>query len=270
VGSYNAVSDDLQTDPGADHGVTVSDEPARPEVVQPRGLHDLLRVQQADLAIDRLQARRAVLEGGAEVAEARERAAELGARVGEARLSLDDVAREQARLEHDVDAMGRKRADEEKRLYDGSVANARELQSIRAEVESIANRISRTEDRLLELMEQRETIDAELAGAVAAATEARDALDTLTAGSADEYAQVEAGLEVQRRAREATLPAIDPDLLALYEDLRRQKKGVGVAELRDGVCQGCHQKLSPMVLDRLRHTSGVRRCEYCRRILVFV
>jgi len=58
------------------------------------------------------------------------------------------------------------------------------------------------------------------------------------------------------------------DLLALYEDLRRSKKGVGVAELRAGICQGCHQKLSAMELDRLKRTEGVKRCEYCRRILI--
>ncbi len=41
-----------------------------------------------------------------------------------------------------------------------------------------------------------------------------------------------------------------------------------MAALVDGVCQGCHQKLSPMELDRLKRASGVRRCDYCRRILV--
>ena len=37
----------------------------------------------------------------------------------------------------------------------------------------------------------------------------------------------------------------------------------------DGVCQGCHQQLSAVDLDRLRRADGVRRCVQCRRILVF-
>ena len=60
----------------------------------------------------------------------------------------------------------------------------------------------------------------------------------------------------------------DPELLELYDDLRKQKKGVGVAALVDGVCQGCHEKLSAVELDRIKHTEDVPRCEYCRRILV--
>ena len=70
--------------------------------------------------------------------------------------------------------------------------------------------------------------------------------------------------------RGAMVGEIDPDLLELYEDLRRQKKGVGAASLSDGVCQGCHQKLSPMYIDRLKHSDETWRCEYCRRILVRV
>jgi predicted nucleic acid-binding Zn-ribbon protein len=31
---------------------------------------------------------------------------------------------------------------------------------------------------------------------------------------------------------------------------------------------GCHEKLSAMELDKLRKTDGVKRCEYCRRILI--
>ncbi|MBI2237830.1 MAG: hypothetical protein HYU54_04795, partial [Actinobacteria bacterium] len=62
---------------------------------------------------------------------------------------------------------------------------------------------------------------------------------------------------------------IDEELLELYEDLRAQKKGIGAAALVDGVCQGCHEKLSALELDRLRKTEGVKRCEYCRRIVIF-
>src|SRR5438477_114287 len=80
---------------------------------------------------------------------------------------------------------------------------------------------------------------------------------------------IEAALVSRRSEREALGPELDEELLELYEDLRRQKKGIGAAALQDGVCQGCHQKLSALELERLKRTEGIRRCEYCRRILVF-
>jgi predicted nucleic acid-binding Zn-ribbon protein len=61
---------------------------------------------------------------------------------------------------------------------------------------------------------------------------------------------------------------IDEELLELYDDLRASKKGVGAAALVDGVCQGCHEKLSALELDKLKKTEGVKRCDYCRRILI--
>ena len=78
-----------------------------------------------------------------------------------------------------------------------------------------------------------------------------------------------AELAARRAEREALAPTIEPDVSELYEDLRRQKKGVGAAALVDGVCQGCHEQLSAVELDRLKRTDDVRRCEHCRRILVF-
>jgi hypothetical protein len=235
---------------------------------EPRGLRDLLRLQEVDLALDRLRGRQAVLEGGEEIAQLRVQSAEHEARAGSVRLQIDQVSHDQQRLEHDIDAMGQKRREEEKRLYDGSVVNARELQSIRAEVDNIASRTSRMEDRLLEVMEQRELLDVQLADAESVAGADRSALQELTAGSAAELSDIERGVQERLSARSGIVPLVDPQLLTLYEDLRRQKKGVGVAELRDGVCLGCHQKLSPMELDRIRREKGVRRCESCRRILI--
>ena len=60
------------------------------------------------------------------------------------------------------------------------------------------------------------------------------------------------------------------DLIALelYEDLRPQKKGVAAVALIDGVCQGCHEQLSSVYVDRLKRVEGPKRCEHCRRILV--
>ena len=56
--------------------------------------------------------------------------------------------------------------------------------------------------------------------------------------------------------------------LELYEELRPQKKGVAAVALIDGVCQGCHEQLSSVYVDRLKRSEGPKRCEHCRRILV--
>ncbi|MFB3738122.1 MAG: zinc ribbon domain-containing protein [Candidatus Velamenicoccus archaeovorus] len=234
-----------------------------------RGVDRLLELQDMDSAIDRLTSRRRQLEEGEELRAARTLMEEAEGRLGEVRLAMDTVTRDQQRLEHEIDTMTQKAAAEEKRLYDGSIANAKELAALQHEIQSIRDRRSRTEDELLEQMQQREELEARTERAQAEVEEARARVDALGGDALRELEGIEAELAALRRDREALLPAFDEELLELYEELRAQKKGVAAARLVDGVCQACHEQLSAMELDRLKRTDGVKRCEYCRRILIF-
>jgi hypothetical protein len=233
-----------------------------------KGLDRILDLQELDLRIDRLDARRRELEGGEEVRKARAQAAELEQRIGELRLELDGVVRVERRLDGETSSLEQRIAAEEKRLYDGSVANPKELSSIQAEITSLRNRKTRVEDQELEQMERREGIEAQLPPLEADLAKAREGLDQLEGSSEEELREVQRELEGRREERAAMVPELDEELLDLYESLRSQKRGVGAAALEDGVCQGCHQKLSPLALDRIKRGEGIRRCEYCRRILV--
>ena len=233
-----------------------------------KGVERLLELQELDLSVDRLESRRQEIESGAELAAARARADEAEARLGEIRMSLDEVGREERRLEHEISSLGQRIAAEEKRLYDGSVANPKELGSIQAELENLRKRKSRVEDEELDQMERREELDGRVPALEADVAEARGRVAEIEAASERELGEIGTALESRRAEREALVPAFDEELLDLYDDLRAQKRGVGAAALRDGVCQGCHEKLSAMALDKLKRTDDVRRCENCRRILV--
>lgn len=233
-----------------------------------KGDERVLELQALDSTIDRLEHRRAQLEAGEELAVARKAAEDADSRLGEIRLALDALGAEQTRLEREIDSMTQKETAESKRMYDGSIVNAKELGALQHEIASLRERRSRAEDELLERMERREELEARATVAEGEAAEARTKLESVGGESVHELEQVAADLEARRTERLGIVPEIDPELLELYDDLRAQKRGIGAAALVDGVCQACHEKLSAMELDRLKRTDGVRRCEYCRRILV--
>jgi predicted nucleic acid-binding Zn-ribbon protein len=233
-----------------------------------QGSERLLEVQEIDTAVDRLRARRTVLTSGAEADTARGEADGAENALGELGLRIDAIARDQARVEHEVDSLTQKAAAEEKRLYDGSIANTKELESLQREIENLKKRRADREDELLAMMEEREGLDAAAAEARAESDRLRTRSDEVSSSSADELVRIEAELAALATRREGVASGVDPELLELYDDLRAQKKGIGVAELVDGVCQGCHEKLSAMEMDRIKHTDGVRRCEHCRRIVI--
>jgi uncharacterized protein len=248
---------------------TVTPDQALGEPSAIRRGHPLLRLQEVDLSIDRLTERLAKLEAGEELRVARQAVAGAEDAAGALRLALDSVRKEQRRLEGDIDSMTRKIEAERRREFDGSVANPKELQSIEAEIRNIDGRRTRSEDLLLEQMEKVEDLEGRLVGADEEVRRARAAMEEIGGSSASEAVELERSLAEQRTARFALVPQLDEELLALYEDLRVQKRGVGAAALVNGICQACHQQLSPVYLERLRRTEGIRRCEHCRRILIF-
>jgi predicted nucleic acid-binding Zn-ribbon protein len=234
-----------------------------------RGSDRLLELQELDSAIDRLEHRRLELEAGTELAQARAEMEEAESRLGELRLALDAVAIEQRRLENEIDSMDQKAAADEKRLYGGSIANTKELEALQHEIANIRERKSRTEDELLERMERREDLEGRAVVEDEAVAAARARVEAVGGDAVRELEELTAELAERRATRDALVPEFDEELLELYDDLRRQKRGVGAAALVDGVCQACHEKLSALELDRLKHTDGIKRCEYCRRIVVF-
>ncbi|MEA2521726.1 MAG: uncharacterized protein QOI81_1372 [Actinomycetota bacterium] len=228
----------------------------------------LLALQKVDSSRDRLLARRAVLTSGDAVTAARSTADAAEAGFGELRLRIDEMNRDASRFEHDIDSIGQKQVAEEKRLYDGSVVNVKEMEALQHEIENLKKRRSDREDELLALMEQREALESQAAEAQKSAAAEREKVDAVSSSGAEELATIASDVAALEAERTQILPDIAPDLLELYEELRPQKKGVAAAELTDGVCQGCHEQLSSVVLDKLKKTDGVPRCEYCRRILV--
>jgi uncharacterized protein len=233
-------------------------DPARP----------LLEIQELDTAIDRLLARAAALERGEDAAAALAEANEAERLMGELRLRLDELSRDQMRFEHEIDSMSQKAAAEERRLYDGSVANARELDSITHEVDNLKKRRSDREDELLALMEVREELEGQERAAGERSEALRARVEEVGSVAADELERLRIELKERSEARTVLAETIDAEFLELYEELRPQKKGVAAVALIDGVCQGCHEQLSSVYVDRLKRVEGPKRCEHCRRILV--
>jgi predicted nucleic acid-binding Zn-ribbon protein len=228
----------------------------------------LLDLQEADTALGRLLVRQRVLDDGSELAAVRADADAADNRLGELRLRLDEIGRDQSRFEHEIDSMTQKEQAEQQRMYDGSIVNAKELEALQHEIASVHKRRSDREDELLALLEMRENLEAEAVAAEQQAAALRARADAAAIAATDELVHIATEVAERTAQREAIATEIDAEVLELYDDLRRLKKGIGAAALVDGVCQACHEQLSSVELDKLKRAEGIRRCEHCRRILV--
>ncbi len=233
-------------------------------------LHALIALQDVDTALDQLRHRRSHLPEGAELAAIEQELAGLDQAAGRAGAARDQVAEQQALAEAELAAIEGRAEAVNQRLYGGTVTASRELQALAADVESLKARASVVEDQVLELMEVREPLEAELAalsvsrdGLAARQQAAAAALAVAAAGVDEEMAR-----QVDGRAEAAR--SVPADMLGVYDRLRARLDGVAVARLVGNHCDGCHLTLPAMELDRIRHLpeGEVVTCEQCGRILV--
>ena len=236
--------------------------------VDTTALRRLLDLQEEDSAIRRLEVRRVSLPEAQRLAEVRSVLAELEADLEIAAKQIDEIAREQARIEGEIALVETKTGKEEKRLFSGAVANPKELGALQAEVEMLKRRRATFEDSLLDVLMQRDDasatmqrLDAERSDAVAQEERLSESVASLTS-------DIDAQLAEHRARRNDIAGGVPEQLLRLYDQLRAAKGGVGVAALVGGACQGCHTQLPSKEVERLKAAAGVQRCDNCRRILV--
>lgn len=240
-----------------------------PVNAEPAAQRRLLDLQAVDTTLAQLAHRRRSLPELAEISRRDEQLTGLSEALLRLETEVADIAREERRLETDVEQV-RQRADrDQQRLDAGRVGSPRELESLQHEVASLARRQSDLEDQVLELMERREEVQGRL-DAVRSDAESATAARNAAAEARDKvWGEVDGEAGLANRAREAIRPDIPAGLLQLYDRIRAQA-GVGAALLRGRRCEGCHLELSPsqVALVRGADAAEVVRCEECGRILV--
>ena len=233
----------------------------------PEAQRRLLDLQAVDTALAQLTHRRRTLPELAEIdAVARELSALEDERV-RAQVAVDDLDRDIARFEKDIEQVRIRKERDQQRLNSGGAL--KEIEGLEHELATLNRRQSELEDAELELMEQRETAAAALAevqGRLSAAAERRADAERRRDETLAEIGKEQEFKTAARVPLAADLPA---DLVALYDKIRTET-GLGAALVRSGRCGGCRIELYGADLARVKAAPAddVVRCEECRRIMV--
>ncbi|MGV0627105.1 zinc ribbon domain-containing protein [Mycolicibacter minnesotensis] len=185
-------------------------------------------------------------------------------------LALEDLDAQAGRLESEIDSV-RQREDRDRALLDSGQTNPKQVADLQHELETLERRQSALEDSLLELMEQREQLQAK-------ATAEATVVEGLVADLARVQETIDAALgeiEVSRgqrsASREQLAATIDEELLALYTR-QRASGGVGAGPLRGGQCGACRIEIDRGQLAKISaaEPEEVVRCPECSAILLRV
>lgn len=224
----------------------------------------LYRLQLVDSQMDKIRSRleeiRQILENDQEMRRAKKQVADT-----EATLRLAQHSLKQAEAE--VDKQKIKIEQSEANLYSGNVKNPKELQDLQNEVAALKRHLETLEDRQLEAMLEEESTEQAHQAALDKLERVKvrlaDQNQTLTAEQAD----LNKDMERLNAEREAALAPLDSSLLTVYDELRKQKRGLAIATVSEGACAACGTTLTPAQLQSARSTAKLNRCPTCGRIL---
>jgi len=138
------------------------------------------------------------------------------------------------------------------------------------EIENEETRIRQIEDQILEEMIEAEDLG-KFVQEAAARVESEQAQVAAAVRKLEneqrEDAEEKQWLLVRRQELEA---ALSREVASLYERVRKARRGVAVAEAREGLCTACNVLLRPQVYNEVRTNTAVITCDNCNRIIYYV
>jgi predicted nucleic acid-binding Zn-ribbon protein len=181
--------------------------------------------------------------------------------------ALMAVRREQKALEAQIEGLTAKIEPEEARLYSGAVTSPKELSGIQHELESLKQRRAGFEEQLLDVFSRVEIAERERGLSAKAVTR----LDAIWERDQQDLRRESKRLgeliaRVQRKREEQQL-RLTPRSLQVYEDVRRRKGGMAIAQMRGGVCSGCRIMIPEGLRKRALDSDFPAQCPNCERIL---
>lgn len=159
------------------------------------------------------------------------------------------------------------REDSEKKM--DVISTQREYEALEKEIKSATEkeqhfrREIQKEERILEEMSEQLKKDEDMIAAEE--DELREEDNRIKAESDDKQSELNTLLDEEK----SIIPGMDEDILFKFERIIKNKSGLGIVPVNNGVCTGCHMLLPGQFVNDVRSGDGILFCPYCSRILYF-
>src|SRR6201993_4550355 len=230
----------------------------------------LLEVAELDAELARIAHRASHLPERQDIDRMQTDQAAANDRLGALQIALEDLDAQVSRFESEIDAV-RQRENRDRSLLSSGATDAKQLSDLQHELETLRRRQTSLEDSLLDVMEQREELQAQLA----AEQRAIEGLEADPAGGQQALDEVLGEIDQARQEhasrRDTLTAALDPALSALYER-QRAGGGPGAGPLLGHRCGACRIEIGRGDLSRISAAAEdeLVRCPECGAILLRV
>jgi uncharacterized protein len=141
-----------------------------------------------------------------------------------------------------------------------------EYRAIEHEIARYSEDVSKLEDEQLVLMEKGEGLRARQAQAQASLNKTKALVDEELAGLVQRLEAAKGQIGEVETDRGSIAAGVDESVLMRYDRLFTNKN-VAVVPLENGICGGCHMKVTPTTVGNVKAEKALANCEQCGRIL---
>jgi predicted nucleic acid-binding Zn-ribbon protein len=226
-------------------------------------LKALEELQRIDLETNEVQAALAALPAKRAEAEGAVTIARKAWEQEQARL--DQNERERRQLESLLGMERDKVKKWEGRL--GEIRTPREYAALSREIDIAKKTNDGQSEQLKELTAQA----GEIKNALEAKEEALSDREAAAQAAIEELERTSAATDEKLRAlaarRAEAVKQVDPGLLSKYENIKRRRAGVAIAQVVGMTCKGCHRNVPPPLAITLQRANSIETCPNCHRII---
>jgi len=193
-----------------------------------------------------------------------------GDRLGVVRITLEDLDAQASRFESEIEAV-RQREERDRSLLKSGATDAKQLSDLQHELETLLRRRTSLEDSLLDVMEQREELQAKLDAEQTAVDALQSELASAQQALDTALAEIDHARQEHSSRRDTLTATLDPALSALYER-QRAGGGPGAGPLLGHRCGACRIEIGRGELSRISSAAEdeLVRCPECGAILLRV
>jgi uncharacterized protein len=207
--------------------------------------------------------------------------ATLPKHISEIERRLESHAR---RLEADKSALAANQRDRKKlegdiQLHQQKISKLRDqmsavktneqYQAFQHEIAYIEAEIRKSEDRILDFMEQSEPLEKNVKAAEVRLKAEQKEVEAEKTRARERTKVDEQELAQLGGERKTVADQMEPKFYTEYERVRKKSKNTPIADATDGRCSACHIALRPQFFQDLRRQDQVMFCESCGRILTY-
>jgi predicted nucleic acid-binding Zn-ribbon protein len=147
-----------------------------------------------------------------------------------------------------------------------AVKNAKEYMANERELQNTRKQTHEREEEVLKLVGAVETAKKSIGQHEADFVALREHVAAEEKSAREKIDELQKQIAEERKGREVAAARVRPDVLKKYLTIR-MRRGLAMAPVKNGTCQGCNMNIPPQVFNQLQRGDTIELCGTCNRII---